>query len=67
SPRECPFSCRYEEDSCCPFSGEPVCEPPCMTFVPCKVTPCPALCPFDCVYPNADQCCPRSGEPVCRS
>ncbi|KAI8068145.1 uncharacterized protein B0P05DRAFT_475027, partial [Gilbertella persicaria] len=67
SPAECPFSCRYTSSPCCPFIGEPVCEPTCYTFAPCEVTPCPADCPYDCFYPNADYCCPQSGQAVCRN
>ncbi|KAL9541629.1 hypothetical protein MBANPS3_009008 [Mucor bainieri] len=66
-PKECPFSCRYNGPPCCPFLGQPECEPPCQTFAPCKVTPCPDDCPDDCQYPDADYCCPQSGTPVCNS
>lgn len=65
SPDDCPFNCRYNGPPCCPFLGQPVCEPICQTFVACKVTPCPDECPGDCRYPNADYCCPKSGEAVC--
>lgn len=44
-----------------------MCEPPCQTFAPCKVTPCPPECPGDCQYPDADYCCPKSGTAVCNS
>ncbi|KAI9343364.1 hypothetical protein BD770DRAFT_329497, partial [Pilaira anomala] len=66
SPEECPDFCNYSGPPCCPFNGEPVCEPVCQTFVPCEVTPCPADCPGNCYYPNAPLCCPKSGEAVCR-
>ncbi|KAI9343362.1 hypothetical protein BD770DRAFT_430866 [Pilaira anomala] len=64
-PEECPDFCNYSGPSCCPFEGEPVCEPVCQTLLPCEVTPCPADCPGDCYYPNAPLCCPRSGQAVC--
>ncbi|CAO3595328.1 unnamed protein product [Absidia cylindrospora] len=67
SPDDCPFSCEYHGPPCCPFIGQPTCLPPCETFVPCEVTPCPDDCPNDCFYPNADYCCPHSGQPICRS
>lgn len=65
SPKECPFFCTYDSSACCPFTGEPVCEPVCNTFAPCKVTPCPENCPGHCHYPDANSCCPRSGKAVC--
>ncbi|KAI8983552.1 hypothetical protein BDB01DRAFT_702899, partial [Pilobolus umbonatus] len=67
SPDECPFSCTYGGPSCCPLLGTPVCKPPCNTFAPCAVTPCPKNCKGDCFYPDADYCCPLSGKAVCRN
>ncbi|KAI8356682.1 hypothetical protein BD560DRAFT_319045, partial [Blakeslea trispora] len=65
SDESCPFSCQYNGPSCCPFSGEPICAPKCNTFARCAQTPCPAECPNDCHYPEADFCCPLSGPARC--
>ncbi|KAI7861224.1 hypothetical protein BDF14DRAFT_1739498, partial [Spinellus fusiger] len=67
SPKECPFSCRYNGPECCPFHGKPVCEAPCPSSLNCKVTECPSECPDNCIHPNADHCCPKSGQSVCKA